>query len=253
MSGAGKPLLTISRDSVAEAETILLQRLDKANALDAALVDLIGAEVERIAAHQTATRRQQVVIFRSGHRAFSAGFDLHEAAQQSESDILMRFVRIETLLQRLRRGPVASIAVVEGAAYGAGADLAIACTWRIGTPRARFRFPGFGFGVALGTRHLAAVAGPDKARQILLENRVVDADEALDCGLLTHLVEPDALDHIIANLTPQPARFPAGAVGRIMGMTHADSDNADMADMVRSLSAPGLKQRIAAYLEENAG
>lgn len=253
MSGATQALLAVSRDDVAGTETILLQRLEKANAFNATLVDAISHELERIAARQAATCRQEVVIFRSAHRAFSAGFDLRETAGQTEGDILMRFVRIETLLQRLRRGPLITVAVVDGAAYGAGADLALACTWRIGTPRARFRFPGFGFGVALGTRHLAAVTGPDKARGILLGNRVVEAAEALACGLLTHLVEPDEVEETIATLAAQSARFPAGAVERIIGMTHSDSDDADMADMVRSLSAPGLKDRIAAYLEANAG
>lgn len=252
MNAGEDHMLSVERDARLDVETITLARMERANALGTPLVERLIAEMTRIAEIQHSTGRQQVVRFRSQHRAFSAGFDLGEAETQSEGDILLRLVRIETLLQRLRRGPVASIAMVQGAAYGAGADLAISCTWRIGTPKARFRFPGFGFGVALGTRHLAAIVGADMARRILIENRIVGADEALDCGLLTHLVQEDELEDTTASLSQLPVPFPDGAVARILGMTGRMSEDQDLADMVRSLAEPGLKDRLAAYQKANA-
>lgn len=252
MSAGENDLLSVDRDGAPDTETITLARMERANALGTPLVECLIAELTRIAGIQHETGRQQVVRFRSQHRAFSAGFDLGEAETQSEGDILLRLVRIETLLQSLRRGPVASIAMVQGAAYGAGADLAVACTWRVGTPKAKFRFPGFGFGVALGTRHLAAIVGTDKARRILTENRIVGADEALDCGLLTHLVQEDEIDDTVTSLSQLPATFPSGAVARILGLTGRTTEDQDMADLVRSLAEPGLKGRLAAYQKANA-
>ncbi|WP_220475319.1 enoyl-CoA hydratase/isomerase family protein [Paracoccus onubensis] len=249
MTTARESLLDIRHDERAMIRTLTMQRLEKANALDATMVQALDAELAGLTA---ATDQGATVILRSAHRAFSAGFDLSGVEDQTEGDILLRFVHIEGLLQRLRRGPLASIAVIEGAAYGAGADLAIACTWRIGTPRARFRFPGFRFGVALGTRHLAAIAGQDRARQILLENRMIPAEEALEWGLLTHLVEPAEIETTIATLAGAPADLPGAAAARIIGMTRTDTDDADLADMVRSLAEPGLKNRIAAYLRAGA-
>lgn len=85
------------------------------------------------------------------------------------------------------------MALVHGAAYGAGAALVAACTYRVSAPTARFRFPGFRFGVALGTRHLAHIVGAQHARSILLANRVVSAEEEVAIGLATHRAEqPDA-------------------------------------------------------------
>lgn len=222
--------------------TLVLRRLERANALDEMLVEALLAEVER-------SQDAETLILRSAHRAFSAGFDLGDVAGQSEGDLLRRFVRIETLLQRLRRGTVCSVAVVEGAAYGAGADLALACSWRIGTPAAKFRFPGFRFGVALGTRHLALVAGAQRARRILLENQLLGAEEALELGLLTHLVAPEDVDATLADLMARTRDLPPGAPARIHELTRPATDEADMAALVLSLSEPGLKDRIAAYIE----
>lgn len=237
--------LTHHRDAEAGTDTLVLQRLSHANAFDTALVEATLAALDRIEAEGPAG----TLVFRSAHRAFSAGFDLGGVEAQSEGDLMLRFVRIELLLQRLRRGALPSVAVVAGAAYGAGADLAIACTWRVGTPAAKFRFPGFRFGLALGTRHLASVTGPQRARRLLLENRLVAAEEALNLGLLTHLVAPEAVDETVAALVAGTRDLPEGAAARIHALTRSGTEDADMAEMIRSLAEPGLKDRIAAYLE----
>lgn len=225
---------------------LMMQRTSKANALDSGLVEALTRALDRAEVGETA-----LLVLRSAHRAFSAGFDLQETAGQTEAEVVLRFVHIELMLQRLRHGPLASVALVEGAAYGAGADLALACTWRVGTPRAKFRFPGFRFGVALGTRHLASIVGAQKARHILLENRLLSAEEAFDCGLLTHLVQPEAVDVTVAALETAVGDLPSAATSRILSMTHARNDDADLADLVKSLIEPGLASRIARYMEKS--
>lgn len=239
------PVLIHHRDPAAGTDTLVLQRLARANAIDASLVDEVMAALDGIEAAGPAG----TLVLRSAHRAFSAGFDLSEAETQSEGDLILRFVRIELLLQRLRRGALPSVAVVAGAAYGAGADLALACTWRVGTAGAKFRFPGFRFGLALGTRHLASVAGPQAARGILLENRLIAADEALALGLLTHLVPAEDVDATVAALAASTRDLPAGAAARIHALTRSPSEDADLAEMIRSLAEPGLRDRIATYLK----
>ena len=111
----------------------------------------------------------------------------------STGDIIDRFVAIEQSLQELRAAPFVSVGVAQGAAFGAGGDIVAACTYRIGSARTRFRFPGFQFGVALGTRHLTHLIGVQQARGILLENRIVACDEALANGLLTHIEQEKSL------------------------------------------------------------
>lgn len=248
MSDPEGPLVEVSRDDEGSFDLLTLRRVEKANALDFALVRALASAMRQVEDRTACAGEATTIVLRSAHRAFSAGFDLGDVEGHSEGDILLRFVELERLFQRLRRGPTPSVAVVEGAAYGAGADLAVACTWRVGTAKAKFRFPGFRFGVALGTRHLSSVVGGQTARRILLENRLVGAEEAHALGLLTHLVEPDEIEATVRVLAKATGDLPEHAGARILGMTAPATEDADLADLVRSLTEGDLRAKIARYV-----
>ncbi len=220
---------------------ITLDRPEKANALDSATVAQLHDAVN------TAIASGNPFALASEGRAFCGGFDFSGIEQQSEGDLLLRFARIELLLQAVSAAPVPSFALVNGAAFGAGADLAVACTYRIGTPRGKFRFPGFRFGVALGTRRLAAIAGADQARAILLENRTLSAEEARQAGLLTHLIEEAELLPTVTRLLAQHAGLSGEAAAGVLRLTGSHTKDADLSDLVRSLVPEGLHERIARY------
>lgn len=239
---AGDRPLTLPDAGAPGARTLSLDRPAKANALDARSVEALHEGLDQ--AHRDGAR---VLILRGAGKNFCAGFDFSDVKAIAAEDITQRFVRIEQLLQRLRRGPLVSIAIVQGAAYGAGADLAAACTYRLGAATARFRFPGFRFGVALGTRHLARIVGSQAARDILLRNRVVDAEEALRLGLLTHCAENADCDRLADEIIADLASLDEDAMAGILALTGEDTGERDLADLIASLSAPDLKQRIARY------
>src|SRR5262249_15289089 len=150
----------------------------------------------------------------------------------THGDLLLRFTRIEQLLQRLRQSSFVSIALVHGAAMGAGADIAASCTYRVGSDAAKFRFPGFRFGVALGTSHLARLVGTQAARDILLNTATIDANTALDIGLLTDLVEPDALKIRADEIIGQIARLDRSVRNRILHLTSPQNNDTDLAELV---------------------
>lgn len=234
------PPLVVSQDGSGAIWTLTLNRPGKANALDAEKVErLLTAVAEARAAGARA------LILGGAGRNFCAGFDFAGYEEQSAGDLLHRFVRIEQLLQQLRRGPMVSVALARGAAHGAGADLFAACTWRVAASTARFRFPGFRFGVALGTRHLARVVGAQHARSILLTGRVVDAQEAAAIGLATRVVEPTA--DLASAILQESAVLDGQAVDEILQLTGDDTEDADLASLVRSLTRPGLHRRIAQF------
>jgi len=223
---------------------LTLDRPDRANALSADLGDAL------LAALDAATADGTRVLVLGGHgRSFSGGFDFGCFETSSHGDLVLRFVRIEQVLQRLWTAPFISIARVHGPAYGAGADLVAACSYRVGLPRARFRFPGFRFGVALGTRRLAAVIGTQPARDILLSGCVLSAEAALGCGLLTHLTDGDHLDATVDALIDQARGLDPPSLATLLANTRRAADHAgeDMAALVASLARPGLHHRIAEY------
>ena len=123
------------------------------NALSAGLVEALIAAVDQAQAEQA-----RAIVFQGEGRNFSAGFDFGDWESHSEGDLLLRFVRIEMLLQRVAATPCLTVALAHGRNFGAGVDLFGACKWRLATPDASFRMPGLKFGLVLGTRRFALVA-----------------------------------------------------------------------------------------------
>lgn len=234
-------LAALSPTSADGLRTLRLNRPDKANALSAELVDAVHASLDAIGPETRA------LLIRGEGRNFCAGFDFTGCEQQTEGDLLLRFVRIDQVLARLRAADFLTIAWVSGAAFGAGADIACSCAIRIGTPAARFRFPGFQFGVALGTRRLAAIAGSERAREILLHNEELDAHAALQCGLLTERSEEADPQVRVDELMRSTRKLDAAGLRSLFALTDAGDADRDLAELVRSVARPGLHARIAAY------
>ena len=152
---------------------LTLARPDKMNALSAGLVEALIAAVDRAQAEQA-----RAIVFQGEGRNFSAGFDFGDWESQSEGDLLLRFVRIEMLLQRVAATPCLTVALAHGRNFGAGVDLFGACKWRLAAPEASFRMPGLKFGLVLGTRRFAALVGAERARTILEQAATFDAEAA---------------------------------------------------------------------------
>ncbi|HVL56204.1 MAG TPA: enoyl-CoA hydratase/isomerase family protein, partial [Burkholderiaceae bacterium] len=222
---------------------LTLNRPHKANALGPDLVDALLAAVGAAAADGT-----RMLVLAGEGRHFCAGFDLSDLDQQSDGDLLLRFVRVEQLLQAIHDAPFATVALVQGRAMGAGADLVVACSVRIGASDAAFAFPGVRFGLVLGTRRLARRVGDDAARRIVTGGATLDADAALACGLLTGRAEiaewPQRLEQEAAGFR----RLDPATLARVLRCTRSDSNAQDMADLVASAAAPGLRRRIDAYV-----
>lgn len=230
------------RERGGDTLTLTLNRPDKMNALSAPLVDALLDEVE--GAGEDGTR---LLVLKGAGRNFSAGFDFGGYEAQSEGDLLLRFVRIEQLLQALAHAPFDTLALAHGRNFGAGVDMICACARRVGDPAATFRMPGLSFGLVLGTRRYAERVGGTKARLVLQEGRVFDAREALADGFLTALAGTDAWPEAVANAADAARRLSPSAAAALHRATARDTRAEDLADLVASAARPGLKDRIRAY------
>ncbi|MGE0310548.1 MAG: enoyl-CoA hydratase/isomerase family protein [Lautropia sp.] len=235
--------------------TLLLElaRPDRGNALSAPLVESMIAAVEGAFADPAL----DTLVLCGRGRNFCTGLDLSDLEQSSDGDMLLRLVRIETLLSLLWHAPIRTACLAHGRSWGAGADLVVACERRGALPGASFRFPGVQFGILLGTRRLAERVGSDTARGILVEARHLDLAQAVATGLVGVDGLPSTDPGDAAADAPAVARawlgaFAAPAVSSSLARglrraTRADRSDEDLANLVRSASLPGLKQRIAAY------
>jgi enoyl-CoA hydratase len=226
---------------------LTLNRPAKANALSASLVEALINAVE-----YAATDGTRLVVLEGNGNHFCAGFDFTGYLDASEGDLVLRFVRIEHMLQQLYHAPFATLVLAHGRIFGAGADIVCACSTRIAAPATTFRMPGLRFGLVLGTRRLAHRIGADAARDMLATSRTFDADEALKLGFITRIAE-----HADWPLLADAARTASGALtrpslARLNEHTVADTREADMAALAQSASVPGLQERIRIFRDQNA-
>lgn len=254
---ANQPAATLQmRQGIAWVQ---LNRPERGNALSSAVVHAALAAV----AQACAAPDIHTLVLTGAGRNLCTGFDLGGLEDQSEGDLLLRFVQIETLLDALWRAPVRTVALASGRAWGAGADLFAACDLRLLTPDANFRFPGAGFGLVLGTRRLAERVGVERARSWVSEGVSIDSAAALSSGLAHRAVEEptsadaDPFERIRSLCGNHPAidRDTMAAIrsaSRTGGAAHGDAlADADMAALVRSAARSGLKQRIIAYRDRS--
>jgi crotonobetainyl-CoA:carnitine CoA-transferase CaiB-like acyl-CoA transferase/enoyl-CoA hydratase/carnithine racemase len=238
---------------------IELNRPQRGNALSSELVE---AALDAV---QSACRDQSVhtLMFSGAGRHFCTGFDLDGLESQSDGDLLLRFARIEALLDAVWRAPVRTMAIAQGRTWGAGADLFAACDLRLAVTGASFRFPGAGFGIVLGTRRLAERVGTERARAWVSDGTTIEAGQALGCGLASRLIDPPqagddwrrqacgpapAIDRDTLAMIRAASRSTGGPGGDMLA-------DADLAALVRSATRsnttgkaePGLRERIAAY------
>jgi enoyl-CoA hydratase/carnithine racemase len=225
----------LSTEQLPGITTLTLQRPERGNALGPELVEgLIHAAEAAMADPAVHT-----LVLRGAGRHFCTGLDLTDLATLSDGDLLLRLVRIETLLALLWYAPIRTVALAHGRTWGAGADLFAVCEQRLAAADTTLRFPGAQFGIVLGTRRLAERIGVDAARALVLEAGELDATQALALGLVTRLADS------AADLTPP--RPDAATAQAIRSASRADGRDADLAALVRSAARPGLQTRITAY------
>jgi enoyl-CoA hydratase/carnithine racemase len=131
-----------------------------------------------------------VVITGAGDKAFCAGADLKERATMGEEEVRTFLHDLRRTFRALERSDKIFIAAINGAAFGGGTELALACDLRVIRPGARMGLtetrlaiiPGGG-----GTQRLPRLVGTSVAKDLILTGRHVDSDEALRLGLVNRL------------------------------------------------------------------
>lgn len=162
---------------------------------------------------------------------------------------MLRLVRIEQLLQRVRHFGGSTVALVHGTCYGAAADLVLACRTRVATKSARFLMPGMRFGIVLGTRRLRDTIGDASAYQLLDRHKPFSADEGLQTEFLTSLAEEAEWDGLLQDhLFVLRSYTPAAYRHRMCAIT-PDTRDSDMTALVNSIAENSIRERLLHYVE----
>jgi enoyl-CoA hydratase len=206
-------LTALQYDQAGPIGTITLNRPDVLHALNAAMFD----ELERVfnaAADDPAVR--VLVLTGAGERAFAAGADIRALADtDSESGLAVsrRGQQVFDIIgDRLAAAGKPVIAAVNGVALGGGCELALACTLRLASDKARLGLPEVKLGLIPGyggSQRLPRLIGRSAALRLMLTGQIVDAAEALRVGLVDEvhpaadlLARAHALAETIASMAP---------------------------------------------------
>ena len=182
---------------IEEFALITLNRPDALNALSFEIVREIGAAIDEAEASDA----RALLFTGAGEKAFCAGADISELMGRTIIEEKAGAERGQTTFAKLDRLAIPSVAVINGYALGGGLELALACTFRIATPNARLGLPEIKLGLIPGyggTQRLPRLVGEGRALDMVMTGRMVDAEEALQIGLINRIVEGDPVQAGIA-------------------------------------------------------
>lgn len=170
---------------------ITINRPDAMNAVNRAVMDALLAATAAFDADEAIGC---IVVAGAGAKAFVAGADIAEMADNTYMDMLAS--DIQSGWERFAATRTPMIAAVNGFALGGGCEIAMMCDIVIASERAKFGQPEIKLGVMPGwggTQRLAHAIGKAKAMDLILTGRMMDADEAERAGLVARVVPHDRL------------------------------------------------------------
>lgn len=237
--------------------TVTLNRPQKRNALNAAVIRHLRETFRRVAADPDV----RVLIVRANGSAFCAGMDLREMAAQREAGEA-DLGGLEKVLEDLEACPQPTIAAVQGDAVAGGCELALHCDLRVAADTARFSMPLARIGLAVPvtlTWKLVDTIGAAKTNELLFTGEAIAAETACTLGLVNRVVPADELDSAVASLTKQIVRNAPLSVRTMKAFVqratslHRSLQRDDLEEMHRRVrSSRDLQEGLAAQRERRA-
>lgn len=238
--------------------TLTLNRPEKLNALNYALVDRLLALLDDIEVDGSIG----AVILTGAGRAFSAGADIHEFSasvaagpEVARRDFVARGQRLTARIEAFRK-PV--IAAVNGIAFGGGCEITEAAPLAIAAESARFAKPEIKLGMPPtfgGTQRLPRMAGRKRALELLLTGETFTPDHALWIGLVNKVVPDDELLPAARALAQRILAHTPEAIGAILaavtrGINHSIAEGllCEAEQFAAVASKPGLEQQLSRWV-----
>ncbi|WP_312170021.1 enoyl-CoA hydratase/isomerase family protein [Microbacterium sp.] len=224
-----------------------LDRPEKRNAIDQETIDAL----HELCAVLEASPRTLIVTGSDG--VFAAGADIAQLRDRTADDArrginAMAFIRVREL-------PMPVIAAIDGYALGGGAELAYAADIRIATPSLRIGNPETGLGIiaaAGATWRLPEIVGDARASDLLLTGRALDAEEALNWGLVSSLHPAEELlaaAHAIADRIAANDPMATQHTKRALRTPRAQHPAIELELQAELFESPEKHRRMTAFLE----
>lgn len=175
------------------AAILVLNRPEALNALSFAIIEEIGKALDDVARSDA----RVLLVTGAGDKSFCAGADIKELRNRDLMAQKRGAAIGQTTFSKIEALPMPSVALINGYAFGGGLEIALACTFRLAAPQAKMGLPEIKLGLIPGyggTQRLPRLIGETRALELIMTGRTVEADEALNIGLVNQIFEGDPLD-----------------------------------------------------------
>ena len=238
--------------------TITVNRPDKLNAINDALMVALGEAIDQVRARDDVAG----AILTGAGRAFVAGADIAELQRKSAVEAHEMSRRGQAIFRHIELLEKPVIAAVNGFALGGGCELAMACHVRIASEHAKFGQPEVKLGIIPGyggTQRLPRLVGAGRALQLLLTGETIDAAEALRIGLVNAVVPASELLDAARKMLQQMLANGPLALAHCIDAVHRGADMPLEEALALEASTFGLltasadmKEGTTAFLEKRA-
>jgi len=180
---------------VTVSDHICTVRINKPSALNS-LDSCVLKELDGAFASISNDSNIYAVIITGEGKAFVAGADITEMADLDSAGAREFGALGAGVFRKIETLPVPVIAAVNGYALGGGCELALACDIRVASENAKFGQPETGLGITPGfsaTYRLPKIIGVARAKELIYTGAIINAQEALEIGLVTKVVKPEEL------------------------------------------------------------
>jgi len=227
-----------------EVATITLNRPDSLNALNAAMVDELRAAVEAMPGEGA-----RALLITGAGRGFSSGADLVSGGGLPDDVGAALEVHFNPLVEAIFACPLPIVAAVNGAAAGAGCSIALAADIVVAARSAYFLQAFINIGLipdAGATWLLPRLAGRARAMEMMMLGERLPAEQAAEWGLISRVVEDEALMPEAEALAARLAAGPTVAYGLIRRLAR----DAEQTTLAEALAAERIAQRDAGRTED---
>ena len=210
---------------------IILNRPERLNSFDITL----GEELYSVLKNISSNLDIRAVVIKGTGKGFCGGGDVKEMHFAKDKPKFLRDLTkaIHKCVVEIRNMEKPVIAAVNGAAFGAGFSLALACDIIIAVKAARFStaFIGIGLAPGCGTQFFTRTVGYQKACEYILTSKVFNSEEARELGIVNRVVESDELETTVEEFVDKFRKLPSVAVGKAKMLINKSFEN----DMITHL------------------
>ncbi|TYR37010.1 enoyl-CoA hydratase [Sphingobacterium phlebotomi] len=236
---------------------ITLNRPDKLNALNTLVLKELA---EILATLEADDNVRGIILTGAGDKAFVAGADIKEF-QEFSSDEAWQLSKSgqEKVMDELYTFPKPVIAAINGFALGGGLELAMACHIRVASELAKMGLPEVSLGIIPGyggTQRLPQLVGRGKALEMIMTGEMIDAQDALQWGLVNHVVPPGGListcEKLLEKMYQRSQTAIATAIRAVnIGLMEPEKGYEEEMDaFANAFDTPDFKEGVAAFLEK---